>query len=383
MIGLYILLAVTIILFVPYAAIISMYRIWFLKLKPFTIPLSYQPKSSFTIIIPARNEEKNIGICIEGILKQNYPNHLFEIIVVDDYSTDNTANIIEQIQKENNHLRLIQLAKELHHQQLNSYKKKAIELAINKSNYDWIITTDADCIIQTNWLKNFDAYIQQTNAVFIGAPVVFSVKNTILSMFQYIDFIGMQTITAAAVSAGFHSMCNGANLAYKKNVFFEVNGFKGIDTIASGDDMLLMNKIKNKHPDKIGFLFSKEAIVTTAPMPSWRSFLNQRIRWASKAKEYQDKTVYWVLWLVQLLNMFLLLVLMVGLFKPIFLLYGFALIILKTIIELLFMIPAQRFFSTPFLQWFLWLQPLHIMYIVIAGWLGIFGKYQWKGRMVK
>lgn len=110
-------------------------------------------------------------------------------------------------------------------------------------------------------------------------------------MFQYIDFVSLQGITAASVSAGFHAMCNGANLAYRKDVFYRVNGFKGIDNIASGDDMLLMNKIKHEFPNAIGFLFSKDAIVSTSPMPDWKAFFNQRIRWASKADKYKDKTV--------------------------------------------------------------------------------------------
>ncbi len=376
-------LLLTTVLFVPYAIIILLYRKWFLQLKPFTIAASFQPQTSFSIIIPARNEEANIGACIQSILQQKYPASLFEIIIIDDHSTDNTSEIVQAFHQQHSNIRLIKLADELDSKLLNAYKKKAIEKAIGYSNGDWIITTDADCLVKENWMASFDAMIQEQAPVFIAAPVVFTKNNTVLSMFQYIDFISLQGITAASVSAGFHSMCNGANLAYQKTAFYEVNGFKGIDTIASGDDMLLMNKIKQRFPSKIAFLFSKEAIVTTDPMPDWKSFFNQRIRWASKADTYKDKSIFWVLVLVYLYNFSLFVMPLVGFFYwPLFF-YWLVFIGCKTLVELSFAFPAGKFFGQSFLWWFPLLQPLHIAYTVIAGWLGKFGKYEWKGRSVK
>jgi cellulose synthase/poly-beta-1,6-N-acetylglucosamine synthase-like glycosyltransferase len=170
--------------------------------------------------------------------------------------------------------------------------------------------------VPQNWLHLLDAYIQKNDRVFVAAPVMFTSNNSFLGIFQCLDFLSLQGITAASVYAGAHSMCNGANLAYKKSVFYEVDGFKNADHIASGDDMLLMHKIKIKYPEKTGYLFSDKAIVTTAPMPDWKSFLNQRIRWASKATNYKDKRVFWVLMLVYFTNLFLLLLLFVCLFRP-------------------------------------------------------------------
>src|ERR1700741_4803978 len=109
------------------------------------------------------------------------------------------------------------------------------------------------------------------------------------------DFLVLQGITGASVTKKIHSMCNGANLAYEKKIFYEVNGFAGIDHIASGDDMLLMHKIAKIYPGRIGYLKSTEAIVNTQPMATWPDFFNQRIRWASKATHYNDKRIFWVL----------------------------------------------------------------------------------------
>jgi cellulose synthase/poly-beta-1,6-N-acetylglucosamine synthase-like glycosyltransferase len=239
-------------------------------------------------------------------------------------------------------------------------------------------------MVNANWLQQYDAFISKEQSVFVAAPVMFTNDHSFLSVFQLLDFMSLQGITAAAVSAGHHTMCNGANIAYRKDVFYEVGQFAGIDQIASGDDMLLMYKIKQQYPDKLGYLYSHESIVTTAPMPDWKSFLNQRIRWASKADKYQDKSLFWVLALVYALNALLLLLFFVGWFAENGLWNWLLLVIAKTFIELSLMIPVAKFYKQlPALRWFPLMQPFHIGYTVIAGWLGKFGTYQWKGRTVK
>jgi cellulose synthase/poly-beta-1,6-N-acetylglucosamine synthase-like glycosyltransferase len=372
-------------LFIPYAVVILLYRKWFLQLRPFALPAQPLPQTGFTIIIPARNEQENIAICVNAIMQQQYPQQLIEVIVIDDHSTDATALVVQQLQQQYSNLQLIKLADTLNGKKLNSYKKKAIENAIGHAAHEWIVTTDADCIATPQWLAAMDAYIQQTQSVFVAAPVIYTNDGSVVATFQYIDFMSMQGITAASVTAGFHSMCNGANLAYQKSVFYEVNGFRGIDNIASGDDMLLMNKIKAVYPKRIGFLYAPEAIVTTHPMPNWRSFFNQRIRWASKADQFKgkDKKVFAVLVLVYFYNLALFVMPVLAVFKPVLLVWWLVFIAAKTLVEMSFAIPVARFFGQPFIWWFPFLEPLHVAYIVISGWLGKFGSYQWKGRNVK
>jgi cellulose synthase/poly-beta-1,6-N-acetylglucosamine synthase-like glycosyltransferase len=235
-----------------------MYTNWFRQLKLFKLPL-VMPATKFSIIIPARNEADNIERCLLSILNSHYPHNCFEVIVVDDHSTDNTADLVKQLQQKFSNLQLIELAKVLGSKQLNAYKKKAVETAIIAASNEWIVTTDADCIVNTNWLVVLDAYIQTNDVVWVAGPVRFTTNKTWISIFQAIDFLGLQGITAAAVSAGVYSMSNGANLAYKKSAFNEVGGFKGIDDIASGDDMLLMEKIKTAYPDKHRLCFFKRS----------------------------------------------------------------------------------------------------------------------------
>ncbi len=371
-------------LLVGHAILIENYRRWFLKIKPFTLSSTVQPGIYFTVIIPARNEEEQIEKCLQTVLAQNYPDHLYEVIVADDYSTDNTANIILQLQKKFSNLHLLQLEKVLLEKQLNSYKKKAIELAIEISKGDWIVTTDADCMVSKNWLHNFNNFIQQRNAVFVAAPVKFINSGSFISVFQCLDFMSLQGITAASVHHGFHSMCNGANLAYNKKVFYEVNGFKGIDNIASGDDMLLMHKIYVLFKKHVYFLFSQDSIVQTPPMRTWKDFINQRIRWASKADKFDDKRILAVLVFIYLFNLSFIIIPVAAFWYKNLWYYWLAMMAAKTIIELRFMFPVSSFFKEEkLLWWFPVMQPFHIVYTIVAGWLGKFGKYSWKGRVVK
>jgi cellulose synthase/poly-beta-1,6-N-acetylglucosamine synthase-like glycosyltransferase len=373
-----------VVLLTGHAILIENYRRWFLKIKAFTPLSAIQPSLTFTVIIPARNEEDQIGACLQTALTQNYPSHLFEVIVADDYSTDNTAGVIQNIQKQFSNLHLLQLEKALGQKQINSYKKKAIELAIAQAKGDWIVTTDADCTVSKDWLLNFDNFIQQNNSVFVAAPVKFTNTGSFVSIFQCLDFMSLQGITAAAVHHGFHSMCNGANLAYNKKVFYEAGGFRGIDNIASGDDMLLMHKIYVRYKKQVHFLFSQLSIVETLPMPTWRAFFNQRIRWASKADKFDDKRILSVLVFIYLFNLSFLLLPFAAIWYKNIWLYWLAMIAAKTMIELRFMVPVAKFFKEEkLLLWFPLMQPFHILYTVIAGWLGKFGKYTWKGRVVK
>jgi cellulose synthase/poly-beta-1,6-N-acetylglucosamine synthase-like glycosyltransferase len=379
----FVLISLAIFLTLIYCILILFYYAWFKRLRYFKPNETFTPLTQFSIIIPARNEELNIEKCVGSILLNDYPKSLFEVIVVDDFSDDATSVVVKKIREQFSNLKLIELRNYVN-TKLNSYKKKSIEIAIANSSYEWIITTDADCEVNKQWLKLFDNFIQTNDPVFIAAPVKFFNNNSFLSIFQCLDFLSLQGITAASVSAGFHSMCNGANVAYKKEAFNAVNGFKDVDNIASGDDMLLMHKIHERFRNKTGYLFNKEIIVSTPPMPDLKSFINQRIRWASKTTSYSDKKIFFVLLLVYIFNFCLFALPFLSIFKRELFFYWIALLLLKTCCELIFLFPVSKFFrQQKLLRWFPIMQPFHIIYTVISGWLGKFGRYEWKGRTVK
>ena len=374
----------------PYFLLIIYYRQGWLEIEVYSADVNHQVLNTFiSVIIPARNEEKNIGTCIESVIKQTYPANLFEVIIINDYSDDETANIATSYNRRN--INVINLADFTGNNILNSYKKKAIEIGVSKAKGSLIVTTDADCIVPNKWLETIASYSKKTGSVFIAAPVSFfdlknedSILKKFLKVFQSLDFMMLQGITGASVHKKIHNMCNGANLAYEKEAFYQAGGFEGIDKIASGDDMLLMHKIQNLYPDKIGYLKSPNAIVKTQAAATVREFMNQRIRWASKADKYSDIKITTVLILVYFLNLWILALVIVSFFQvDIFYLLIFS-FFTKTFVELFFLLPVARFFKNEkLLWWFIVAEPFHIIYTLVAGWLGKFGSYTWKGRKVK
>ena len=383
---------ISLLLFTGYALLIIFYTVSWKQMPrfvPAAIQLADEDAVKISIIIPARNESANIKACLDSICLQSYPAQLYEVLVIDDHSTDDTASIVKNYPATN--IRLISLQDVLQNGIINSYKKKAIEIAISKATGQLIVTTDADCIIPEKWLQTIAEFYGQTNATLMVMPVAFlpitqsdELGAKLLSIFQSLDFMVLQGITGASVYKKAHSMCNGANLAYTKKVFEEVGGFKGIDHIASGDDMLLMHKIFRLYPEKVLFIKSPEVIVQTQPAPNLKAFINQRIRWASKADKYDDKRIFVVLLLVYFFNVWLMVLIIASLFLPSFFYCTIGLIVAKTLVELLFLIPVAAFFSnSKLLYYFPFAQPFHILYTVVAGWLGKFGSYSWKGRKVK
>ena len=343
---------------------------------PVFIPKTTSTSTTISVIIPARNEEENIAALLTALVEQDFPPSQFEIIVVNDHSTDNTAFIVSQYPW----VRLLQLTED----GINSYKKKAIERGIAAARFDLIVTTDADCIPPKKWLSSIAAYKEETNGAFIAAPVVINYESSLVQVFQSIDFMVLQGITGAVVYKKNMSMCNGANMAYTREAFYSVNGFAGIDNIASGDDMLLMHKIAKQYPGQVGYLKSADAIVATQPVKSWKAFFNQRIRWASKAKSYDDKRILPVLVLVYLFNCSLVALSIACLWYPYYLPGLLIAFLAKTLIEYPFFISLARFFNlTKAIPLFLLFQPLHVAYTVISGFFGQFGKYEWKGRRVR
>ena len=375
---------ISLLVLIGYGFLIDYYRRSWTAMPDFKLNLSANKglTKKVTVIIPARNEEKNISRCLESLVNQSYPKEFIEIIVVNDHSTDQTAWMVSNFQASN--IRLINLADEPSFTVLNSYKKKALEIAINAASGEWIMTTDADCACPPDWISTMISQQVQENAALIAAPVRILDNHSLLSVFQTLDFISLQGITGAAVYKHIHAMCNGANLGYAKKAFQLVDGFKGIDHIASGDDMLLMHKISQKFPKQIFFLKSTAAIVDTRPVENWKDFINQRIRWASKSTHYQDQSITQSLVLVFILNLIMLCMLISGFWNIKFLLFFLIMVVIKTIFEFPFVYSVAGFFGQRrLMKYFFFLQPLHIFYTVIAGSLGKWGSYKWKGRKIK
>ena len=332
-----------------------------------------------SILVAARNEEARIRYTIEDILAQDYPRHLTEIIIVDDHSSDRTAEIIRSYAGQG--VRLLQLSED---KALNSYKKKAIAKAIELSKGELMVATDADCRMGRSWLSSIVGYFESGDKVMISSPVAYFEERGIFEHMQSLEFAFLIGVGASFIGNGKASTCNGANLAYRKDVFYQVGGFAGIDELASGDDELLLQKVAAEYPGRIGFLKLRDAIVYTHAKHSLGEFLQQRRRWASKSTRYKDKKVVALAVGIWLFN--ILLLINAGLsFYSIHFFKLFALqFLLKYLFETAFLLPITIFFRRPALLGLaILVSALHVIYLVYIGLIGNTGKYMWKGRLVR
>ncbi len=360
------------------ALLLAFYRIVIGRATRYLMVLPYykaitMSSEKVSVIIPARNEENNIARCLDALLQQNLPADQMEIIVVDDGSTDRTAEVV--VGYATRGVRIVRLENEA------QGKKAALTKGIALATHPIIVTTDADCVYPSTWLNTLLCFRVEHDAVFVAAPVKYTKEKNFFERFQSLDFLSLQGITAAAVSKEIFNMCNGANLLYTKAAFQKVNGFAGIDLLPTGDDMLLMEKMQSVFPGKINYCFSQDAIVETLPTAGLRAFIQQRIRWASKSTSYKNTNIKLVLLLVYLVNLSFLVMLIAGIYDLQYLKWGMLLMLVKTIFEFPFMIRIARFFGKQDLMpWFILAQPFHIVYIVLSASLSFFKRYEWKGR---
>jgi cellulose synthase/poly-beta-1,6-N-acetylglucosamine synthase-like glycosyltransferase len=369
-------------LLVAYGVLIDYYRRAWTAIPEFDAG-GGMGQTRISVLIPARNEEANIARCIESLEQQNYPKSRYEVIVIDDHSTDRTREIVTGIYPDEMSLIYARLD-DLSDEQA-AHKKRAIQTGIGIATGELIVTTDADCRFHRRWLNTLAVCYETKGAKFIAAPVRMCSDEHpgFLSVFQTLDFITLQGITGASVYKKFHTMCNGANLAYEKSAFEEVGGFRGIDAIPSGDDMLLMHKIYIRYPDRVFFLKSPAAIVSTRPEATLQRFIHQRVRWASKADRYDDKRIFRVLLLVYVVNLMFVVLGVAAWWNNWWLWLLVIGLVAKTAVEFPFVYPVARFFDQQrLLRWFPFLQPVHILYTVVIGFMGKFGSYRWKDRKI-
>lgn len=275
---------VLLIVLLIYVVFIGQLILGFNKVKSFkTADLS--PKTAFTIVVPFRNEEKNLNQLLQSLSELNYPISLIQIVMVDDFSKDNSVRIYNQWR--------------INHQEVdttllenlvlsNSPKKDALGRAIPIAKHEWIVTTDADCIVDKNWLLTLDNYIQTNNPEMIVGAVMYKVKNNWFHHFQQLDLMSLQGTTIGSFGIGKPFMCNGANFAYTKKFFHEIGGFGGISDKASGDDVLLLQKAVNANVEKVHYLKNNAAIVKTKPENDLFKLFMQRVRWAGKSTSYSS-----------------------------------------------------------------------------------------------
>jgi len=339
----------------------------------------YKPENPFTILIAARNEEDNIGKCLNAIIAQNYPKELFEVVVVNDSSTDKTENIILQFAAIHKNILLLN-AKDY----LVTGKKNAITVGVKQAKNNYCILTDADCSMKNTWLHQINSFIKKNNPQFIYAPVSFNASK-VFEKIQSLEFAGLVGIGASAIFLKNPNMCSGANIVFKKDVFFEVDGYKDNLHISSGDDEFLLHKIFKRYPNGVFFLKSYDAIVNTGASASFKELSNQRRRWVSKSTKYENRYITLILAGAYVFNFSIMFNFIYGILaNSLFLYAAITQLLVKATIESAFLYYVLKLFNQKKLLWYMPLaQPLHIVYVLVIGIWANINTYNWKGREVK
>ena len=354
-----------------YAAFILLSSWYFYKQ-----PLSGNPDSFpfLSVIVPARNEEERLLTCLKSILQQDYPGG-FELILIDDHSEDNTLLLAEKLALDSPSLSI--------YANPGVGKKAALAHGVAKARGEFIFQTDADCKLSPSWLKAMQACFDDKTA-FVSGPIALDYIGYFFQPLQALESMGLVIFGAGFLLAGKPNMANGANMAYRKSVFEELNGFKGVDHVASGDDELLLQKIKLSGKYSLTFCKNPRAIVRTPAASNWATFKEQRIRWVSKARAYVDRLPNLIQGISYLAFLFFPILLIASFWQPFYLKVLLWAFLGKLLVDLVLMYQAARFFhNLQVLRWFIPLQFLYIPYVLWIGMAGILAKsYSWKGRNV-
>ena len=392
------MIALTITISIIYFLLIFFFIIGFQRIKEFK-PEEQIGESSFSIVIPFRNEAKNLPDLLRSISHINYPKNKFEIILVNDDSDDDSVEIIEKfktlyggrkvknskpatpclsVHKQSDGLKISIFNNQ---EKSRSPKKDAIDLAIKKSKFDWIITTDADCIVPVNWLIVLSGFIHSQAPKMIVMPVSYEIHDGLLNGFQILELLSLQAATIGGFGLGQPFICNGANLCYRKNCFVELDGFSGNDNIASGDDVFMLEKMVRKYPTKVKYLKSKEVIVKTNTEKQFSDMVNQRIRWATKTTSYKNYFGKFVGLTVLLMNFLILTLLLLTIFNVIAWPFLAVTLFSKILIDFLLLVPATLFFEQQYsLRNYLLSSFFYPFYNTFIGILSLTKTYEWKGR---
>ncbi len=336
------------------------------------------PKSTpiISIVIAARNEESNIEACIRSLLQQSYPEAQTEIIVVDDFSTDNSyqiATTFSQVKV----LRLKDIAEE---DSIRSGKKQCLEYGIQQAQGEYILLTDADCIASPHWVRSTMSAFEELKADVICGTVCIEESDKYFNNLQALDLWSFLALTASTIGLGHPILANGANFAFRKKLFFDVNGFEGSKQISSGDDIFLLHKF-NRYGAKTSFNKSIESLITTHAEDSLLDFMNQRIRWASKTASYRNIATLFVIIMFYTYYLSFPFLLIFAAVHPILIKWLAGALLAKSFIDFVYLRRVLNFFKkTRLLQLFLPAQFFHLMYVLITGAVALFIPVRWKGR---
>ena len=330
-----------------------------------------------SIIIAVRNEEKNIANLLSDISHQSYPEHLFEVIIVNDHSSDLTVSKIEQFTKETRFSLILMNLEEV------EGKKAAMHLGISRSINEIILTTDGDCRAESTWVERMLSCFNKDEIQLVSGPVRMYPQASLWQRFQSIEFSSLISAGAATLSLGWPTMANAANLAYCKTAYTKIKGLSK-KNISSGDDIFLLHDISRTYNNGIVFCRDSKAIIDTEPSNSLNSFYHQRKRWASKWQFYNDIPTILLAAFIFLVNLAVLSLPLLVYYDALTPVLAANLVVVKFVFEYLFLREVQKFFNSRLLlHEFTILAIIYPAYVTFVALAGLLGKYNWKDRKTR
>ena len=338
---------------------------------------------TLSVVIPVRNEADTISLLLQDLSRQTDRSGgkvRFEVIVIDDASTDGTAEQIRVFQQSSPY-RLELLSLKVPAGFVGAHKKLALQQAIACAGGKVIVTTDGDCRVGPRWLATIQYFFAQHQAVLLSGPVTFCQEKSLFEHLQTVEFASLIGVGAACLQARKPNMCNGANLSFLREAFYQVKGYDGSLHVPSGDDEFLLQKLAHRYPHRLAFLKQPEATVSTKAQPSIRGFYQQRKRWASKWKLHRDYRVAALavfIFAYHLSGMIVTLLAVLGRYP--WWIWSVQLLP-KVLLEYIFLKSVLTLMRKPLSTGCFWLmQLIYAPYAVFFGMRANFGGYTWKNR---
>ena len=333
------------------------------------------PEHFISVVVAIRNEEHTISNLIEDLKKQFYPNNLFEVILVNDHSTDDTANVVNENIKNSNQFAFLELTEEIG-------KKAALQHGYNAAKGEFILTIDADCGVNENWILAYAYAANQLNADLILGPVKYHEEKGFLHQFQEFEQLALQAVTIGSVGIKNPILSNGANMIFRKTVLDKINDPLS-QKYASGDDIFLLQNIKRDKQLKVAFAKSKEAMVETKAAATLREMFAQHMRWFSKSKGYTDFFMILSAGIIGMANFTLFVLFILCVFNFYFLQFFMLGLLLKTFVDLALLISAARMHDRKIQFSALLFHELMYSFFSVAVFVGSFlFRPLWKGRKI-
>lgn len=334
----------------------------------------YNSKKKVSVIIAAKNEEKNILKPLQSIVNQTFNKTDFEVIVIDDNSSDGTFEVVTDFARSHSDTTIKIFRAE------GEGKKQAISQALHLAENEIVMVTDADCELPSRWIETTVGFMLANDLKMSLGPVLLTPENTFFEKIQVLEHQSLIASTAGSAAIGMPVMCNGANMAYDRLSAIEVEKYRRDMGIASGDDVFLMEQFSKHYGSvSIKFLMDEDAIVRTQSMPNLKAFFRQRKRWVSKTKAYTSWKIIVTALIVLMFNLSILGLFIGGFFHPAFFLIYALFILMKFMVDFPILRKITVFMrQQKLLRWAFPLEFVYPFYVVFTAFSGLFAKVKWK-----